>query len=277
MINLNMKSFIQSFSHSVVQLFSKSDIERIFRKMGFFDDQSGILRRYKREQENWDTHLQNTKNFAIEVMLSKSNKRAAVLGSGWLLDVPIEEMSRYFEKVCLYDMRHPVAVKKLVKHLNNVELIVCDISGFATSVYNYTKQFRNSKTRPPINEIEPLVPPDLSGFDFVFSCNILNQLDILLVDYMSQLLDLSREETNLFRNKVQQYHINLLPHNRSCLIADYEEVTFTPDGKEIGRRTSVDHPIIQRKDARRWTWKFDTKMKYYNDRITYLETLGVKI
>ena len=293
-----MKSFIQSINQSVIQLFStqlpllwggagrgSSDIDRMFYNMGFFDDQSGILRRYKREREGWDEHLQNTRKFVIEAMQGKNNKSAAVLGSGWLLDVPIEEMSHYFEKVYLYDLRHPTAVKKQIKPLNNVELCVCDISGFAASVYQYTKQYRNSKTRPPIYEIQPQVETqcitslhlDLSGFDFVFSCNILNQLDILLIDYMSQVLDLSHEETTIFRNIVQQYHINLLPQNRSCLVADYEEVTFTPDGKEIARRKSVDHPITQRTDAKRWTWKFDTKMKYYNDRITFLETMGVKI
>lgn len=258
-------------------LFGFSVTRQMFRRMGYFTDQSGILNRYRREQKYWDTHLQNTRNFAMEAMQGKERKSAAVLGSGWLLDVPLEEMSRYFEKVCLYDIRHPATVKRKAKQMGNVELTVCDISCFAFPVYRYAKQYRKSKVRPPISDIQPENGLDLSGFDFVFSCNILNQLDILLIDYMYQFFDLSREETDTFRSNVQQYHINLLPRSHSCIVADYREVTLTPDGKEISSKTTVNHPITQRTDARRWTWEFDTKMTYYRDRMTFLETLGIEI
>ena len=202
---------------------------------------------------------------------------AAILGSGWLLDVPLEEMSKLFEKVYLYDIRHPSKVKKQAKSMGNVELIVCDISGYAHSVNQYVKKYRNSRLRPFINEIQPQAMLDLNKFDFVFSCNILNQLDILLVEYLSQFFELNRAETIGFRKNVQQRHIDMLPGGRSCLVADYEEVTFTPEGSEISRKTSVHHSIIHRKDAIRWTWKFDTKMTYYNDRKTFFEVLGVEL
>ena len=249
----------------------------MFRRMGFFADQKGIIRRYQREQEGWDAHLQNTRQFAIEAMQGKNNRSAAVLGSGWLLDVPVEEMSKYFEKIYLYDVRHPAAVKNRVQSLNNVELRVYDISCFARSVYQYVKQYRSSKNRPPVSAIQPQTDLNLNGFDFVFSCNILNQLDILLIDYLTQSYVLSNEEIMDFRRNVQQYHINLLPQNRSCLVADYEEITFSADGKEISRKTSVHHHIIRSNDAQRWTWKFDTKMTYYEDRMTFFEALSVNI
>ena len=249
----------------------------MFRRMGYFGDQKGIVRRYQRERESWDVHLQNTRQFAIEAMQGKNRTSAAVLGSGWLLDVPVEEMSRYFKKLYLYDIRHPATVKKQAGPLGNVELHVCDISGFACSVYQYAKQYRNCRNRPPISVIQPQTELDMSDFDFVFSCNILNQLDILLIDYLTQFFVLSHEETMDFRRNVQQRHINLLPVSRSCLVADYEEITCSPDGKEISRKTSVHHPVAQSMDARRWTWKFDAKMTYYEDKMTFLEVLGVKI
>jgi len=210
-------------------------------------------------------------------MQGKNCKSAAVLGSGWLLDVPLDEMSRYFEKLYLYDVRHPAEVKKRALSLGNVELRVCDISCFARSVYQYAKQYRNCKNRPPISDIHLQTELNLNDFDFVFSCNILNQLDILLIDYLAQFFVLSNEETVDFRKNVQQYHISLLPQNRSCLVADYEEITCYADGKEISRKTSVHHPIIRSKDARRWTWKFDTKMTYYENKMTFLEVLGAEI
>jgi len=259
-----------------LNIFGNSD-KRMFRNMGYFDDQSGIIRRFQRESDHWDTHLKNTRQLVMETMQRKNRKSAAVLGSGWLLDVPVEEMSRYFEKLYLYDIRHPAAIKKQVHPLENVELRVCDISGFARPVYQYAKQYCNCKNRMPISIIQPQTTLNLSSFDFVFSCNILNQLDILLIDYLSQFFKLSHEETIIFRSNVQQHHIDMLPRNRSCMVADYEEITFTTYGREITRKTSVHHPIIQRPDVKRWTWEFDTKMTYYKDKITFFEVLGCEI
>ena len=261
---------------SFLQLFKNVDTDaQIFRRIGYYADQSGILRRYKRE--HWDEHLQNTRKFIINTMQEKHRKSAAVLGSGWLLDVPIDEMSRYFDTLYLYDIRHPAEVKKKAKQLGNVELCVCDISCYARAVYQYVKQYRNRSNRPPISDIQPQTAFDIRDYDFVVSCNILNQLDILLVDHMSQFFDLSNEETVAFRSNVQQRHIEMLPHNRSCLITDYKEVTFTPDNKEISRINSVHHPIIKREDSQRWTWEFDTKMTYHKNKKTFLEVLAVEI
>jgi hypothetical protein len=262
--------------HCNQNIFGNSDT-RMFRRMGYFGDQSGIIRRYRREREHWDTHLRNTRQFVIQAMPGKDRQSAAVLGSGWLLDVPVEEMSRYFEKVYLYDIRHPAETKEQIRPLANVELRVCDISCFARPVYQYVKQYRNSSNRPPVSTIQSQAVPDTAGFDFVFSCNILNQLDILLIDYLAQFFELSHEETVVFRSNVQQCHIDLLPRNRSCMVADYEEITCTPEGREISRRTSVHHPVTQSPDARRWIWEFDTKMTYYENRKTYFKVLGVEI
>ena len=118
---------------------------------------------------------------------------------------------------------------------------------------------------------------DMDRFDFVFSCNILNQLDILLVDYLAQFFRLSHEETVAFRRIVQQHHVDLLPRNRSCLVADYEEITCAPDGREMSRKISVYHPIIHHPDAQRWTWEFDTKMTYYEAKKTFFEVMGVEV
>ena len=259
-----------------MNIFGNSETQ-MFRRMGYFDDQSGIIRRFQREREHWDTHLKNTRQFAIEAMQGKSQKSAAVLGSGWLLDVPVEEMNRYFEKLYLYDLRHPKAVKKQVKYLENVVLRICDISAFARPVYQYVKSYRNQGERPPVSDIQPQTTLDLSGFDFVFSCNILNQLDILLIDYLTQYFELNHEETILFRSNVQQHHINILPRNHSCMVTDYEEITYTPDGREISRKSSVYHPIVHCPNLKRWTWEFDTQMTYNKDRMTFFNVLGCEL
>lgn len=251
--------------------------ERMFRKMGYFSDQSGIIKRYSREQRHWDEHLHHTKQMAVQAIKGKGRGAAAVLGSGWLLDVPVEELSHSFETVSLLDVRHPSAARKSVQQYKNVKLCVCDISGFARATYHYAKQYRNRKQRLPINTIQPQFELDLNDFDYIFSCNILNQLDILLIDYLSKFFTLSDEETIAFRRHVQQQHIDGLPPGKSCLVTDYEEIIYSGAGEEIQRRTLIYNPLIHRQDAQRWRWEFDTHMTYYDGRKTFFNVLSLNI
>ena len=75
---------------------------RVLRKFGFKKDQNGIINRYLREKGSWKTHLSNTKKFITDFTKNKAKNSCVVLGSGWLLDVPIEyltRISRHFFKV----------------------------------------------------------------------------------------------------------------------------------------------------------------------------------
>ncbi|MDR1865390.1 MAG: class I SAM-dependent methyltransferase [Bacteroidales bacterium] len=249
---------------------------RIFRRMGYYGDQSGILRRYRRERQGWDEHLQHTRRFITAAAQNKRRQSAIVLGSGWLLDVPLQELSGMFDRVTLTDVRHPRTVKRQAAKSGNVELLACDISGFALPVYRYAQKYRNKRQRPPLDVICPDAAPDLSAYDFVVSCNVLTQLDILLIDYLRLFFLPDEEEIIAFRKKVQQTHIEMLPQHRSCLITDTTERTLTPGGEEQCM-TLLYHPVALRIDAQRWKWIFDTGMTYYPDKKTILEVMAVEI
>jgi hypothetical protein len=266
---INLMNFIENF-------FKNTD-EKIFQKMGYFDDQYGIMRRYKREKENWLEHLQNTQNAVHKAMHGKQTRTAAVLGSGWWLDVPIMQMCEHFENLHLYDIKHQNSIKEKSKTLKNTTLHTCDISAYAKAVYKYVQKYRNKRKRPPINEIQPMEILNLNDFDFVFSCNILNQLDILLIDYLNGYFDLTDEEIFAFTTNVQQLHIDNLPKKRSLLVADYKEITYDDAGRKLSTKSSVYHDIIKQKDAQRWIWKFDTQKTFYSDRKTFFEVIAVNI
>ena len=55
--------------------------------------------------------------------------RVTVLGSGWLLDFPLREISDTGTEVYLIDIVHPPEVREQVRELNKVTLIEDDISG----------------------------------------------------------------------------------------------------------------------------------------------------
>ena len=82
--------------------------------MSFTGDQNGIIDRYFKEKEGWRSHLEKSKQYIINFIEDKSGT-LAVFGSGWLLDLPIEELSRKFNTIYLVDIIQPPQIKHLLK------------------------------------------------------------------------------------------------------------------------------------------------------------------
>jgi hypothetical protein len=140
-----------------------------------------------------------------------------VLGSGWLLDIPAEELAAMFDEVWLFDIKHPAMVSRRMKNLPNVRLIETDISGFAEPIYDAVRSAKQSFNSENIN---PIFDFDLTQFSYIVSCNILNQLDILILDYLKTKIRLTSEEERILRTRIQQTHLQILPQKKSCLISD---------------------------------------------------------
>lgn len=226
--------------------------------MGFYGDQSGILRRYSREKENWDIHLNHTKAF-IEANLQRFNtQKCALLGSGFLLDVPMNALLNHFAEIHLFDITHPRKIRKEFAKNPQVLFKNEDISGFIRPVYQVVKQ----KKRDFLDTILPEFSTDFADYDLVISCNILNQLDIILVDYLSDNLDISEPVLQALREKIQRTHIARLPKEKSLVICDFEEIRQPKNAPETRRKT-VFVPIPE--TAKKWQWIFDTHGRYYPD------------
>ena len=97
--------------------------KRTIRKMKFISDQEGIMNRYLREKDHWDLHLNRTKKFILDSFIKKERRSVAVLGSGWLLDLPLNELVNRFEKILLVDINHPAQIRNKVRSYNNVEVV----------------------------------------------------------------------------------------------------------------------------------------------------------
>jgi hypothetical protein len=69
--------------------------------MGFIKDQEGIMNRYLRESSQWKKHLEKTRNFISGSFSHTEAETVAVLGSGWLLDVPLDHLVQRFRHVYL--------------------------------------------------------------------------------------------------------------------------------------------------------------------------------
>ena len=251
---------------------------KILKKFSFKNDQQGIINRYMRETENWDKHLQNTKEFIIQSTKQKKKNTCMILGSGWLLDVPIDELSQIFDKVILVDIVHPSQiVHKLRKH-QNIEFITVDITGLMEVVYHFLKQ----KSKPPksLDFIKLNYQNEwfhkLEHADFVASVNLLNQLDILICDYIKKTKTYTTEEILEFRKTIQQNHLDLLPKGKSCLITDYEEVRLNK-GLIIETKPLVYIKLPTNDKSKKWPWNFDTHGTYHKNFDTVFKVIGIEL
>lgn len=234
---------------------------RILKKMGFLADQGGIINRYLREQGGWDSHLYKCREYILSKVRLFKGKDITILGSGWLLDVPLEELAEMCRMVKLVDINHPAQVRRKVKSFTNVKLINADITGgLIEEVWRITRK----KISNPDNIEIPVY-----SFDFdpglVISLNILTQTDTLLNDYLRKTVDIGIDRQRLFRSKVQQAHLDMLNQYPYLLLTDYEEEIVDIDSSRILETNNLIFAgaLPQGRDSEEWEWIFDSSGEYY--------------
>lgn len=91
------------------------------RASGIAFEQAAIAGRYLRRRSEWRTHLQNCRSFILAgAEHARRPRRAVVLGSGCLLDIPLAALSRRFDEVVLVDAAHPLHARMAARYLGNV-------------------------------------------------------------------------------------------------------------------------------------------------------------
>jgi hypothetical protein len=251
--------------------------QKVFKNIGMVADQTGILKRYKREKKSWESHLNQTKEYILSSAMQKKKGKCAILGSGWLLDVPIVELSELFQEVWLFDMHHPKSIKEKYAALPNIHYVETDISGFAMEIFRISKAKTKKIDESFTAKLQPTFDFTLDDFDYVVSCNILNQLDILLLDFLKSKKMVSPESENQIRTQIQDLHILRLPIGRSCLVTDVEEFWLNRK-QEIVRQIQLIYskhiPVLREKT---WIWHFDTHYTYQDDYLTSFQVKAFQI
>jgi hypothetical protein len=249
--------------------------DRILQHMGFFSDQDGIVRRFINEGSNWNEHLKNTKSFIELCVKDACPKNIAVLGSGWMLDVPLDFLAEHCDNVFLFDIRHPRQVVHRFRNLKNISFINQDITGGAIEFVYKTMD----KRRPKPEELNHFIPDGFSSkvsIDYVVSVNILNQLDILLLEYLRKFSLPDSFSAEKFRSNIQLAHINSLLKNKLCLITDYEELLYDNADQLLKTNSLLYTHIPEGKMREEWIWKFDSQMTYYPNQKTYFKVQAIQ-
>lgn len=250
---------------------------RMMRAFGFKSDQEGIISRHLRERGGWNPHLENTKKSILTAAQTKNKGTVYVLGSGWLLDVPIAELAAEFKHVVLVDIYHPRQITEKIKQWDNVTCIELDISGAVEVIYDSLKE----KKQLAVNEL--VFSTSLQNLwnsnepDFVVSVNLLNQLDILITDYLRNNTTLSKVDLQQLKIRIQQHHMNQLPAQRTCLITDYEELIYLQSGELDCSNKLVFVDVPKSEDVQYWQWQFDNSQTYYDNRKTVFNVVATNL
>jgi len=243
---------------------------RILYRMGYYNYQRGLIFHHLDEEGSWNAHLKNCRNFILEALEYYKPSKVTVLGSGWLLDLPLKEMIDLVAEINLVDIIHPPEVKQQVAGIEKVVLREEDISGGLINEVWQKARYRTlfcklrSLDEILINEYQP-------HFDvgMVISLNILTQLENLPLEFLRK-RSLKNEESFLqFRKKVQSAHISFLKKHESVLISDISEVITSRSGNVI-ENPSVLTVLPEAKFREEWTWDFDLKKSdYYGKKSIY--------
>ena len=235
--------------------------------MGYYAYQNGLIYRHLEQRSGWDKHLENCRRYIIDAIKFYKPEKVTVLGSGWLLELPIKEMIDRSLSITLVDIIHPPDVIKQAGELKSVELVESDVTGgLIEEVWNkFGKYFflRKPKTLEAL-DIPEYIPDNNPGM--IISLNILTQLESLLIDFIKKRSKVSEVAYSHFRSEIQKKHIDFLKKHKSVLITDIAEVITTKAGK-ISTIPTLTTELPNGHNREEWIWNFDqTGADFYNSR-----------
>jgi hypothetical protein len=231
----------------------------LLNKLGYYDYQSRLIFRHLNQEGGWESHNENCRNFILKALDLIKPEKVTVLGSGWLLELPLAELAEKTGTVYLVDIVHPPDVVSQTAVLKNVVLVENDVTGgLIEEVYKEVQKHSLFKRMKSLADIQ--IPEYKPDFDpgLVISLNILTQLESLPVDYLRSRARIPEVESSRFRSEVQSQHISFLKNHPSILISDTAEIFTDTKGLEEKVPTLLTELPAGRL-TENWTWDFDLK------------------
>ena len=235
-------------------------VPRHVRRMGYVRELRALRARRNRCREAWRPHLAHTREVILEAAARCERRRSAlVVGSGLLFDVPLEALSRQFERVVLVDIVHAWSVHREASRFSNVRLVPLDVTGVVERCHALAR--RRVPAPLPRRPVECFVDED---FDLVASVNVLSQLPVVPNGYMSRRIrSLTEADTREFSRALVVNHLDWLCSFQgiACLVTDLERLCHGDRGP-ASREGSL-WGVTLPEGGRDWMWDLAPRPEMY--------------
>lgn len=221
------------------------------RKLGYLNGQLGIKVRHRQCRRAWKDHLERTKQVIRTAVLDCPQcRKAVVLGSGLLLDVPLADLAASFEEVILVDVVHPLSVYLTALKYRNVKLVRMDVTATAAALAEAAKD-----PRKPLPHAVPQMFCDDPRVDYVVSVNLLSQLPYVPAYYLEKRSRPEAEVEAYGRDLIESHldYLRRLP-GVVTLITDVEKLKVDPAG-EVVERFDILYGATVTGTTQEWTWE----------------------
>jgi hypothetical protein len=243
-------------------------INKAYKKLGYGKDREGLIRRFFNESKNWEAHLQNTKNYILESAQNKCKGTAVIMGSGWWLDLPVDELSQMFEQLIFTDITHPRQIEKKAERYPNIKMVSGDVTGALEKIYRLIKRQKAQSRKEAIIEIirqsNALESLGIAGADYYVSVNLLSQLGVFPAEYIKKKCKLPDNEIQEIVGELQNQHLQLLPKEKTCMISDYKEICLDKTSHQRINKSLIHCPLPEGSNRKEWLWDFDLSGNYKN-------------
>lgn len=245
---------------------------RVARKLGYLYEVIAIKARHARCRKAWAPHLERTQAILRAAMNRCSQRRKAViLGSGMLLDVPLAELATGFQQVILVDLVHPLGARWRRRRFANVNALTADVTNTAEALLQAVKN-----PDEPLPVSRPTLVLEDAEVDFVASVNLLSQLPYLPSEYLRHAGQRSEQEITAFSRQLIRAHLDYLQQLPGvvALITDVEQQTLDRAGAVITRSDTL-HGIALPWRGEEWIWPLAPRPEAHPEHSYQRRVIGV--
>lgn len=245
---------------------------RPLRGMGYPRELMGIRGRAWRCWNAWKPHLERSKAVVHSaVARCEQRRKAVILGSGMLYDVPVEELSTAFREVLLVDIVHPLKNWLPNLRFKNLRRVTADLTGTADEVFRVAKM---PGTRLP--RTEPSLFLDESEIDLVVSLNLLSQLPVIPTTYLERVGVHPPIAVAAFARHLLTAHLAYLQRFPCAvaLITDVEKLTLNRAGNLVDS-SSLMRGVALPGAGETWTWHLAPRPESAPDFSYYRRVVGI--
>lgn len=223
----------------------RTPASKMARELGYLYESIALQERFRRRKKSWQSHIAKCREATLTaVESSPAHKTMLILGSGPLLEVPMDDLLKRFERIVLADVIHPREVRVRWGKHPKVTLVELDLLGIGHELLKWTG-----------GPLPKPHPPDLNQFnaDFILSANCLSQLALRPRERLSK--KIAESELNDYCESLSTAHIAQLRTLKTAhlVIADFETRVLNSQGEILEKSMPFFDPKTMKLQSS-WTW-----------------------